>query len=893
MKTFSIPILFFFLLSSFLFCSCADQHFIKDQELKKSMKEKLLDKQNKINNPLLFAPLNSIKKSKEKEALEYLYAFMPIGDVSDYDYSLYSDAVKYSLLAREEMPWGKNIPEDIFLHFVLPVRVNNETLDTSRQIFYNELKDRVKNLSMYNAVLEVNHWCHEKAIYTPSDARTSAALATVKTAYGRCGEESTFTTAALRAIGIPARQVYTPRWAHTDDNHAWVEAWVDGKWYYLGACEPEPKLNVAWFSSTAKRGMLMHSRVFGPYSGQEDVIDQNLYQTEINVTSNYADTDTVKIIVKDQNGKNIENALVEFKIYNYAEFYSAMKKKTNSQGEAFGIFGKGDILVWISKNNIFSFQKVSVGKDKNPIIITLKDQSKNQDIIFEEIDIIPPPETSVDVKITKEEWMANNARIAHEDSIRTAYISTFPNENQIEGFIKQHPQFIPYTKKIQTFIIASRGNWDQIFTYLQSIPTDRLAQGITLLELISEKDLRDTPAKVLLDHLLHVELSDDPIYLEYVMNPRITIELLTPWRSFFKNHLDNNKYHNNPQNIIDFVKTIHIADTYNPQKLAIQPIGVFKLMMADKDSRNNFFVAICRTFDIPARLEPVNGKLQYYNKETHQWMDVNFEETVNKQVSQGWLKLNYRPQKHVDDPKFDSHFSIAKIVNGRIETLTFRNKEGYESTNSWKSSFIKPAPLDEGDYMITSGVRMASGKVLSRVSFFTIHAGKTTTADLVLRQDNTDIQVIGNMDAEAKFTQVNSSNEISILQSSGRGYFIIGLMISNNEPCNHAIRDIAKYKDEFEKWGRRILLLYPEQDQFEKYEAQRFPALPSNIEYGIDKTANDNNTILNMIKTAMKITGKEEYPVFIIADTFGRIIYFSAGYNIGTGEQLLKILSSI
>ena len=44
----------------------------------------------------------------------------------------------------------------------------------------------------------------------------------------------------LWAVGIPARQVYTPRWAHTDDNHAWVEAWVDGEWHYLGASEPAP-----------------------------------------------------------------------------------------------------------------------------------------------------------------------------------------------------------------------------------------------------------------------------------------------------------------------------------------------------------------------------------------------------------------------------------------------------------------------------------------------------------------------------------------------------------------------------------------------------------------------------------------------------------------------------
>ena len=62
------------------------------------------------------------------------------------------------------------------------------------------------------------------------------------------------TVAALRSVGIPARQVYTPRWAHTDDNHAWVEAWVNGKWYFLGACEPEPVLNLGWFNGPAYRG---------------------------------------------------------------------------------------------------------------------------------------------------------------------------------------------------------------------------------------------------------------------------------------------------------------------------------------------------------------------------------------------------------------------------------------------------------------------------------------------------------------------------------------------------------------------------------------------------------------------------------------------------------------
>ena len=124
------------------------------------------------------------------------------------------------------MPWGDKVPDREWKHFVLPPRINNEALDSSRVVFYEELKDRVKGMSMEEAILEVNHWCHEKVSYRASDGRTSNPLSAVSQAIGRCGEESTFTVAALRSVGIPARQVYTPRWAHTDDNHAWVEAWA-------------------------------------------------------------------------------------------------------------------------------------------------------------------------------------------------------------------------------------------------------------------------------------------------------------------------------------------------------------------------------------------------------------------------------------------------------------------------------------------------------------------------------------------------------------------------------------------------------------------------------------------------------------------------------------------
>ena len=59
----------------------------------------------------------------------FLYAYMPIGDITDYSGDYYLMNVRYALKTRQEMPWGNRIPEREFRHFVLPVRVNNENLD--------------------------------------------------------------------------------------------------------------------------------------------------------------------------------------------------------------------------------------------------------------------------------------------------------------------------------------------------------------------------------------------------------------------------------------------------------------------------------------------------------------------------------------------------------------------------------------------------------------------------------------------------------------------------------------------------------------------------------------------------------------------------------------------
>lgn len=327
-----------------------------------------VEKDFKVRQAILPADLFSIfltpMSTDERNALMYLYAYMPVGDLLDYDGDFFLENVKNSLSTKNEVVWGPIIPEDIFYHYVLPIRVNDESLDRFRLTYCEEIKNRVGKLSLFNAVLETNHWGRSKVTYTPADARTSAALATVRTSTGRCGEESLFIVSALRSVGIPARQIYAPRWAHVDDNHAWVEAWIEGRWYFTGACEPEPVLNLGWFNGPASRALMLVSKVFGKYKGEgkEEVIESTSVYTQVNFIGNYNPYATAKVRVIDMSSQTVGGATVEFKIYNYAEFFTVVNRTTDSNGETEITAGLGDVVVWASKEGVFGFEVVAFGK---------------------------------------------------------------------------------------------------------------------------------------------------------------------------------------------------------------------------------------------------------------------------------------------------------------------------------------------------------------------------------------------------------------------------------------------------------------------------------------------------------------------------------------------------
>lgn len=834
----------------------------------------------------------SYANNDERQAMHFLYAYMELADMVNLPVNFFLNNVRSSLQARREMPWGLQVPQELFMHYVLPVRINNEFLDEARIPFFQELKERVRGMSMTQAAIEVNHWCHEYVTYAPSDARTLSPLATQRNALGRCGEESTFTVAAMRAVGIPARQVYTPRWAHTDDNHAWVEVWVDGAWAFLGACEPAAELNLAWFNSSVLRAMLVHTRVFGRLGAdtKEEVVTRSDSFTEVNSIATYTQTKQLKVRVLDVAGKPVDGATVRYCLYNYAEFYPVVTQQTDGRGMCTPLrTGKGDMLIWAFKDG-FSGGAIARAENGEELVLTLRPYGDWT--LPEEFRIVPPKALPFVSPLTPEQEADNQLRWTKEDAIRSSYESSFFSlAKATEAVAALNIPSEDASKRLVGYLQTARGNHDTILSFVRSVPANRRSAAVDLLSVLSSKDLTDVALPVLQG--VFAALPDKPMdsfTLTYVANPRIENEHLSVYREQLRAAIPARlraDIQRKPVLLLEWMQNnFKRYDRENPRRLSILPEASLRYRTYDLRGAKIFFVAMARSLDIPARINPVTGDVEYTSGAEQPWIKVDFQQSKASTPPMGALRLHYTPTKELPLPKYYSNFSLARLTpEGGLNTLYYDENEDC----SYTALFGSPRPLEVGTYILTSGTRMANGMVIGHTSTVKIEEGKTTTVDLLFPKDEHEVAVIGTINAEENYWPEPNSEATTLLSTTGRGYFVLALLKPGTEPTNHALKDLEKVASELNEWGRPFLFLFESEADMKRFDRSNFPNLPKQCHWGIDK----NRKIQSMLREAASLSQSRELPLVVVADSFGRVVFAREGYTIGLGEQILRILPKL
>ena len=193
---------------------------------------------------------------EQQREMAFLLKNMPEFDREAMDLELLKENVEYAHLAREKYAWAKQLPEDVYLHDVLPYHVVDEVRDSWRKELYEMFSPAVDTCrTMYDAVCAVNaniprltgvdyNTKREKTNQSPRES--------MRQGMASCTGLAILLVDAYRAVGIPARFAGTASWHDNRGNHSWTEVWLDGQWRVTEYYFPS-KLDHLWFMPDAAK----------------------------------------------------------------------------------------------------------------------------------------------------------------------------------------------------------------------------------------------------------------------------------------------------------------------------------------------------------------------------------------------------------------------------------------------------------------------------------------------------------------------------------------------------------------------------------------------------------------------------------------------------------------
>lgn len=786
---------------------------------------------------------------ERRRAMEFLRDHLPDSDLDCYPFSLFLRFADHALALREAAPWCGALEWEIFAHYVLFPRVNDEGLSFHRALFHADLWPRVKDFSSAEErVLEVNRWCCEHASYQAQDARTASPLTVYRCGSGRCGEESAFLVSALRSVGVAARQVYAPRWAHCGDNHAWVEALCDGTWRFLGACEPEPVLDRGWFNTAASRAVLVHSRLFG--SGRSPLHGAPLGReggvSWYNQTPRYAQTHTVTLRAR-LDGRPAAGARLEVQLLNDGFFHTIAVLTAGEDGQARVELGRGSVHVLARLGAL-----MAEGDCRGEELTLELGPLPAGDAGWTDFDVTAPaPDAARAVPLSP----AQKGRRAQELARCSA-----ARARRLAG--QYHPAQALSLSGREDLLRGARGNFNQLASFLSG---DSGPRREALVRTLADKDLRDVSAAVLSDHLQNLPPPPpgvpEGVYWRYLACPRIALEPLTPWRGTLKALLPS--LGNDPPALAAWLEArVRLSDsagTYRP--LYWTPEAALRAGRCDEKSFRVLLTAALRALGVPARLRPLDGAPEF-------WRDGAFRPVCPEQM--GTLRLTCPGPL----PAYGADWTLSRWTGEGWRALSLEDGD-------WADGVL-PVRLPAGRYRLTVSTRLPNGGQLAARRELDLSPGTTRSVELRRRPFHLE-RALTSLPMPPTPARTPDGGEVSdIFRLNGRPTLLVWAE-EGAEPTEHLLGELAAQRPALDGLVVNVLFLLRRREGMAQPTLAGVLARWAAARVLLDDWAYDLEDFARQLAC-----DPDAPPLAVLCDGAGRAVYAASGYRVGGGAMLAR-----
>jgi hypothetical protein len=793
-----------------------------------------LKKQAERNLKRLPAPAkkdySTLLKNHPDRLMAFLLAYEENGRLAAAD----PQVVENHYRSVRELMQEQNIsqPDEFFLSYVAKITVSDEAITNYRDYFEqaplltSDSLLALLNLKEYRQLEEdaLNRYrqaclkATELLVYKPTSGRDQSPLdVATKSLYGRCEESQILFAALCRTLGIPARAASTPWWAHQDDNHAWVEVFLNGSWHYSGDSDGGYWPDQTWFTGLADKMVIITADSSLP-APEDEVLSQDEYGAVVNSIRYYAGDDTreLNLEVSDKDGFPVSNCPVGIYVYNYNSLRPIAFTRCDERGRKTITVGRGAFFLAAVKDSLVKLRFIPATSYKElNIDLVLETSALDQySVVLEypgrKTEFRDAPQSwKDDVKLAKQKWQLgiDSAEQAGErwrdfgDSLTTQILK----KSKLN-----YPEYL---------LFLSGGRVETEAYYKPSYPL--LADWEKVLLKNDEKDLWQADWKLFLKMYnsfasMFPQVKDLPEQeMLNLFEPTVFYENL-PWMSYYKSEYDKytsfypqdmmvkNVSKPTPQQVIRHFRKRHKV---NPNK-ALNGLLPLEIALAQKNlTAYQYKILACyylRANGIPANYTRIPNVVSVYTEGEWRYYDLlrnayhSFETATEQEyrmVEFSFTDENDQPVSLKPEQVQISFFKDGQFFptneqpdykgNGRYETKvpkqgSFYAQIGYRNSDSLTVYYLRP---------LTAGAEPVSHISLKLDLFHQ----QWKQAEAFLKPVTDELERLGYEYAVlGSFTRENSLRMAAKLEETGKAYLFTGFEDGMVERFNYLSLPVMK-----------------------------------------------------------------------------------------------------
>ena len=413
------------------------------------------------------------------------------------------------------------------------------------------------------------------------------------------------------------------------------------------------------------------------------------------------------------------------------------------------------------------------------------------------------------------------------------------------------------------------------------------APDISLSRLEAPSDEADTLQQEIMHSLNHMRMDAETAKQK-------TLEEMTDYRTFileFYTENQKNEFQKAPEAIWKWIQqNIQEHPELDDSEIVGTPDGVLRLMQGTGMSKRILFVAICRTFGIPARINTVNLQAEYWKHGQFMVPGADTEE------SSCLVTFSFPDSKA---PVYGQSWSIGRLEGTDFVTL--------DLTDLSLSAVSIPA----GTYRLITTNRLPNGNQYAKETIYVLQSGEEKNIPVCIRKLKLDDMRVSNRldDFELKPKTARFS------QIAGTHANILAFLVPGEEPTEHVLNEFLMQKEKWNAWitgstdaclPNSVVPGDTHQNSIDQGNTGRGRAVhmvlqyPSDLENrtlqkvlqeipGIQIWYGDFDELVEPLARRMYVD-PDKLPLLIVTDPGMMAVYGCSGYHVGSVGLMLELL---